>query len=174
MSKKMRALFLALAIMFTFNSKNSQAAVGLVTANPAVVTIGLVMAAGGGVGLLVATKLMEEDGDLDGVFEGIFLAIAAGAIGAVGLLVLDGEQGYSFAELNQKNALKLGITEEERKSFNSEIDQVNALAGYVDQELSKMKNPTVDESMALWTSVADAVSPQTLKAMQKVSIQLLK
>ncbi len=173
MPKKLKALFIALTVLISVQSKNSEATVGLITVNPALVTVGLVISVGGAAGYAVA-EINASRGDIGSIFNSILIAMGSIAVGSVGLIVLDGEEGYAFAELDQVHAAKLGVTNEERLSFNSEIDQVNMLAAHVDRELSQIKNPTAEDSEALWSTVTDAVAPETLKAMQRVSLQLLK
>ncbi len=158
-------------ICFSLSPNTSHATIGLVTVNPILVSAGLIMSGTSGIAFTLS-QVKTHQGGVDNFLWGAVIAMGSLASLGIGLLVLDGEQGMVFAELDQANAEKLGVSESERLSFNSELDQVNALAEYVDSELAAIRNPTPEDAKSLWNTVTDTIHPLTLSTMQKVSLQL--
>lgn len=153
-----------------FSSRPSQAAIGAIVAAPAVVTGGLVIA-GLGAGTTLALAVTAGPNDLGAGILMMFFTLPALALG---LLVLDGEQGISYSPVSLKDATRLGLSAEELNSFNQEIDQVNALASYVDSEVAQMKDATEDDAAEIWKDVKNEVRPETFSALVKITKQLYK
>ncbi len=93
---------------------------------------------------------------------------------AVGMIILDSEQEFSYSGISAADGAKLALTPDEIVSFNNEIDEVNFLVSYVSSEAAKMEKPTSEEVVVIWNGVKDAISPEAFSAMQKVTAQLYK
>lgn len=167
-------LFSIVALCILFNTTQAKAGIGAMFAAPVVVTAGLVVAGTGGAGIGVSTIGMLTTGDAGGVLSFMGLSLISGIVGLFGLVVLDGEQGMSYAEISEKDGLKIGLTLEEIELYNLEIDQVNAIASYVDSKMADIKNPKVEDSKAVWEYVSHSVSPETFKAMQTITTKMFE
>lgn len=171
--KTLRVFFAVLLTVVTLtHSKPSQAAVGALVAVSAVSTAGLVIAGGGGALTTVGffgepLGLCHNDGCLAMLAPIILGAIAMG----IGLVVLDGEQQIVFQEVDSSAAKKLGLTEEERQSFNTELDEANMLLSDVNAQVAELRNPTSRDSARIWNVMKDLVSPATFSAMVKIAGQ---
>jgi hypothetical protein len=160
-------LALVLTLSTLTYSRRSQAAVGLIMVNPAVILGGLAMA-GTGAGALVIFQNASADTEV--------LAGVGGLLALIGVIVLDGEEGQkvSFRELTPKTAHQVGVTESERLNYNSELDQVNFILSEVESDMAKMKKPTAQDSQKVWSQYKDMVSSKTFSAMTKISTKSLK
>ncbi len=159
---KIKVLFAILLTVVTLtHSKPSQAVVSVATGGAA--TVGLYMIGGGVLGTAYVGSTCSEIGCIVGI---IPLAFAA-----IGLLVLEGEQEMEFQSINAQSAAKIGLTEEERLSFNEELDQANMLLEEVDAKMSQLKYASPQDSVNAWNSVKDLVSPATFSAMIKIASQ---
>lgn len=171
--KKLRALVFGLiAGIILLTSNDTKAAVGAIVAAPVVVTTGLIIAGTGTVGTAASVFAYNGTDDQSASLGYFFLALIAGAVAVLGIIVLDEEQAMSYAEISKKEGLKIGLTNEEIHSYNSEIDQVNALASYVDTQMADLKKPTTEDAKVVWEEVSQAVSPETFSAMQKITAKI--
>ncbi len=161
----MNKLKLFFAVFFTVltltNSKPSQAVVSLATGGTAIAGLAIM---GGGVALTyVALKTCPSE-----CAPVLLLPLFSGALG---LIVLEGEQTVGFRPLNSVEATKIGLSQEEILSFHEELDQANMLLSDVSVEMSKITEPTAQDSANAWNSVKDLVSPATFSAMIKIASQ---
>lgn len=140
-------------------STPSKAVVSMVTGSYPILISGLVVGAGGSLVVATAGRPIED-----------FLLVTL-----LGVVLLDGEheQRIEFTSLNKDQGRKLGITEAERRSYNSEIDQVNFI---VEEVLLGIESTTkdVEASKRAWADVKDSVSPETFFALTKIARQSLK
>lgn len=169
---KLKVFFAVLLTVVTLShSKPSQAAVGALVSTPVLIA-GLAIGGTGLVGTTIGLFKCGESGSGDAQgWCGAFILILGIPVILLGLVVLEGEQEVQFRELNNAEASKIGITNDELEVYNSEIDQANMLIADVKAELSKIKKPTAKDSSAAWNDVKDLVAPATYAAMQKIVSQ---
>lgn len=165
------SLVALVAVLMITTSKPSQAAVGAISGNPALVISGLQVTGGGAVLFGLGMAAGRADNSMMGM-SGLLPGLFGFALGLVGLVMMDEDQSLSFDQLSESEAQKLGLTSAELELYNAEIDQVNALASHVDNELSQVAKPSLKDSAAVWATVQDAISPGTFSAMQKITSQL--
>lgn len=151
-----------LAIALTLGSlysPPSKALVAVATGSAAILVAGLVVGSGGSLVIAAADRPFEE-----------FLLASL-----FGIVMLDGEHGRTleFTAVNAEAAKKLGITKEERLSYNSELDQVNFLLSDVNEEIQSTTKD-INASERAWASVKDLVSPGTFSAMTKIANGMVK
>lgn len=168
--KKLSA-FLATVLTFTTltYSQPSKATVGAIVSAPVLIA-GLVITGASGIFAIKTISDCRRSGDNSGLCEGLTILITAPVL-LVGLIVLDGEQGLEFSELNSKQAAELGVSEAELAVYNSEVDQANMILEQVKSELSQIKNADEADSRKAWSAVQDFVSPETFSTMQKIVSQ---
>lgn len=168
--KKLKALIAALLTVATLShSKPTQAAVGAIVSTPVLIA-GLVIAGGTGVLTIAQVSSCRRNGDSSGLCEGLTLLFGLPII-AIGLILLDGEQGVAFKELSPTQAANLGVSDSDLAVYNSEIDQANMLMNDVKEELAQKKNASEKDSIAAWNALKDSVSPETFATMQKIVSQ---
>lgn len=160
----------AMAILLT--STQTKAGIGAIAVAPVVVTTGLVIAGTGvaGTGLGIIGAATSDDWVV--ALGGILLARIAAIVALVGLVILENEQGMSYAEISEDEGLQLGLTSDEIDSYNREIDQVNALASYVDGRMAELKKPTTEDAKKVWEEVSHSVDTETFSAMQKITAHI--
>ncbi len=169
--KNIRIFFAVLLTVVTLShSKPSQAAVSIFTGG-ATAILGLKVIAVGVVGGYATAAIAQSTCTSGDCFNGILGVLLGGAVIAVGVVILDGEQAVEFQELDKKKATLLGVSESERESFNSELDQVNMLLEEVTEKMTSLESPTAQDSADAWNNVKDLVSPLTFSAMQKIASQ---
>lgn len=172
MNKLRLFIALILTVVTLSHSKPSQAAVGAFVGG-AVLIAGLVISGGavvGTIGGFVICDRTNDNGDMAGACAIIPMVLGTLALG-VGLVVLDGEQGFEFRELTSVEASKLGVSSSDLAIYNSEVDQANMLMEDVKAELSLKEKATAEDSKAAWDAVKDMVSAETFKTMQKIVSQ---
>ena len=169
------SLFILTTAIMLSGSRSSQAAIGAIASAPVIVTAGLVSLGTGAISGLTMTAAIVIAKDLGKDikkpvkdFVGIGSAILIGA----GLILLEGQQSFSYSEITQEDAQDLGITESERLSFNSQIDEVNAVNAQVTAEVSSIEDATAEDAKAVWETARSALSPEAFSALQKVTLQL--
>ncbi|MFL5783589.1 MAG: hypothetical protein ACJ76H_03195 [Bacteriovoracaceae bacterium] len=170
--KNLKMFFAVLLTVVTLtHSKPSQAAVGAIV-SAGILTAGLYIGGAAVAGTVVGgiSCLGEGGGDAGSFCGGMVLLVGATVL-ALGLVVMDGEQGVQFTELTPDQAKKLGISKPELVVYNSEIDQANVLVAEVQAELSKIDKPTAQDSLVAWSAVKDLVSSETYSTMQKIVSQ---
>lgn len=158
--KKTITQTLAVALMMgALYSPPSKAAVSMVTGSSALLMVGLLGGSGGG--LIVAAARMP--------FE------VWGIVTIIGVVILDGENGRTmeFTTITPEAAKKLGITKEERLSYNSELDQVNFLLSEVNDEIQASTKDSKASERA-WASVKDLVAPETYSTLTKIAKSMVK
>lgn len=140
-------------------SPPSKALVGVATGSSAVLVAGLVLGSGGSLVIAAAGRPFGE-----------FLLATL-----FGIVMLDGENGRTmeFTTVSVEAAKKLGITKDERLSYNSELDQVNFLLSEVNEEIQATTKDTKASERA-WASVKDLVAPETYSAMTKIAKAMVK
>jgi hypothetical protein len=136
-----------------------------------VVVGGVVVAAGVVTGLVTAGRYCG--GDSLACLLGLMLAAAIAApIMAVGLLIMDAENTIQLVPLDAAAARKLNVTAAERQAYNAELHELSALSAFVAETVGPQG--TLEESVAVWSEVKDAVSPEAFSALAKVYSQYLR
>ncbi len=169
--KFISSLAIALTLVFAPVQK-SEAAVGLVAA-PAVIVVGGVVAAVGGVltiDAFAAGPICTAPG-FDGVLSCLFTGIIGMSVGAVGLLILDGEQELAFSEARSSMKHLKGVSAEEIAVYNSELDQLNAINSEITAEVKADKSV---DAKARWMEMSEHLSPETMKIAALNGKALLK
>jgi hypothetical protein len=151
-----------LAIALTLGalySPPSKAAVSMVTGSTALLMVGLLGGSGGGL-IVAAAQLPFE---------------IWGLVTIAGVVILDGEEGRTveFTAISPEGAKKLGITKEERLSYNSELDQVNFLLSEVNDDIQSSTKDSKASERA-WASVKDMVAPATYSTLTKIAKSMAK
>jgi hypothetical protein len=166
-------VFYAVVLIFLglTQSQPSQAVVALASGGSAMV--GLTVIAYGTTGVVASTVLgtvLRHSGD-DAVraLTGVWYVSAAATL--AGVVILDGGSQIVFQPINQESGTKVGLSEEERLSFNEEIDQANTLLAAVEEDLEKIEKPTDQDFVNAWNQVKDLVHPLTFSAMVKIASQ---
>jgi hypothetical protein len=158
-----------LTVVTITNTKPAKAAEGSFVGGPVLVA-GLWITGGAIVGTFVGGPIMCRNESADSMC--LLIPVMLGMVaGAIGLLVLDGEQEYQFQELSEAQAKKIGVSAQDLAVYNSEIDQANVLMAEVKTELSKIEKPTAQDSVVAWSAVKDLVSSETYSTMQKIVSQ---
>ncbi len=94
-----------------------------------------------------------------------------------GIFLMDGEKGTDvvFAELNSNEAVKLGLNDDELRSYNEELPEINAIREHIVGTLTTRvsQGQEVDQKLArdLWQSHGTQLSPTAFSALKKVSGQ---
>lgn len=88
-----------------------------------------------------------------------------------GFLLLDGEQEAKFAELSERSAAELGVSESDRAIYNSEIEQVNAIAREIGSELVKQNSDSADLARDMWMELGNHLAPETMKTVIAIAQQ---
>lgn len=153
-------------------AQSAHALVGFLSWNPVLMGMGLAATTGalvlaeGGAGLVRAVA-----GEPTYMEYGVAYTFAG--VGALGMIVLDGEgmQTLAFQEISSADAKRLGVNEIERLSFNSELDQVNLLTAEIQVRLNEQTSPTAAMAKDLWEGTRDCLRPDTFSAMQKIAAQ---
>lgn len=168
--QKLKAFIAVLLTVVTLShSKPSQAAVGAFVSTPVLIA-GLVIAGGSGVLTLSGMKKCGNSGESSGLCQGLILLLGLPFI-ALGVIVLDGEQGVAFKELSSAEASQLDIPASDLAVYNAEVDQANMLLADVKAELASKKKATAEDSVNAWENLKDTVSPETYATMQKIASQ---
>lgn len=118
-----------------------------------------------------ANKYIIKSKGIDRILTKFSTPLLAWTFGSfMGLMILDGEetQSYSYNQMSEEEALKLGLTSVELESYNSEVDQLNYLVAEVSGELARAENPTIDQSVKIWDELKPSLSPNTLSAVTKM------
>lgn len=168
--KSLRTFFaLLLTVVTLTHSQPSRATVGALVSTPVLIA-GLYITAVSGGTTIAGLISCKRSGDDSGLCRGLMLLFGIPVV-ALGLIVLDGEQGVEFRPLTDDQATRLNISESELAVYNSEVDQANMLIAEVKAELSQKKNPSEKDSLNAWNNVRDLVSPETYATMQKIVSQ---
>lgn len=171
MLKFLSSVAIALTLVFAPVQK-SEAAVGLIAA-PAVIVVGGVVAAVGGVLTIDAFAegpICTAPG-FDGILSCLFTGVVGLSLAGVGLLILDGEQELAFAEANSSMKHLKGVSAEEIAVYNSELDQLNAINAEITAEVKADKSV---DAKARWSEMSSLVSPETMKIAALNGEALLK
>ena len=163
----------ALIATASFQSQKAQAVVGLVITNKATKVTGGILGAVGG--LAMAAAYLGVDGSISAAFLGGVLAVGGGAVLATGIVVLDDNRGeISYTDLSSEDAKKLGISEEERLSYNDETDLLNVIQDDILGELASEKNITIEQTTEMWKARLQEVSPSAQKVAAIISANILQ
>ena len=170
MKKQILAKILVLSILFSVAvPRRSEAAVGLIVAAPAAITVGAITLSAGALTSVIsmsASKKWE-----DGIVGFVFGALAAG----IGLIILeDNSKSMNFAELDQVKASKLDLSAEQVLAYNNELDEINAIKQSIEAEVVKMENPSIEKAHALWQDMRTNISPEAYVALEKISAAFLQ
>lgn len=160
MLKFLSSFAIALTLIFAPVQK-SEAAVGLIAA-PAIIVVGGVVAAAGGIATIdgfVGGPFCKM-GSFDGVLSCVFFAITGMVVGAIGLVILDGEQSLAFSEVDSSMKHLKGISSEEIAVYNAELDQLNAITAEITAEVAADKKVDAESR---WNEMSDLLSPATMK-----------
>lgn len=169
--KSLKIFFAVLLTVVTItHSQPSKAAVGALVSTPILIAGLYITAVTGGTTIYSYISCNRGDHDESGLCSAVTLLFGLPLI-ALGLIVLDGEQGVQFQSLSLEQANQLGVSEAELAIYNSEVDQANMLIEEVKTELSQQKNPTEQDSVVAWNNLKDLVSPETFATMQKIVSQ---
>jgi hypothetical protein len=172
----MKKFFASFAVTITLlfaPIQKADAAVGIV-ATPAVLVVGGVVAAVGGVGLidtLTDVGLICKLPGFDGFFSCFGEFVVGAALSVAGLVILDGQQTLAFEEVSPSMKHLSGVSAEEIAVYNSELDQLNAINAQITAEVSANKN--LDAS-ARWSEMSDLLAPATMKIAALNGQALLK
>lgn len=160
MPKFLLSFFLSVSLLLAFPLEG-RATVGLVTA-PALIAVGGVVAATGGIGFIDGTL----EGPLcrikkfDGVLSCVIFAVSGLVVAALGLVILDGEKSLAFSRMDLSMPHLSGVTEEELSVYHDELDQLNFIAREITEEASK----TTDfDARSRWLELGNLLSPASLK-----------
>ena len=87
----------------------------------------------------------------------------------VGLFFLDEESGsMSFAELNDENAIKLGLSVEQKDAFNNSLEEINILKDEMTAALMEMEKPTLTDADHMWEQNKDLIDHDAFIAIKTI------
>ena len=180
----MRKQFLSLLLAFslftagTLTSTNSEAAIGLLFKQRAIISFGSIAAKTGGVaigagivGLPVLCAIECTGLPLLSGFSILFGGYAA----LFGLVILDDNTVMSLNYLpideNHPDYKKYGA--EMIEVYNSEVEELNAIKDTLEEELEFSKYP-IKEGVTLWEEYSNYLSPETVEIAQDQAARLFK
>lgn len=165
----LKSFLIALTLLSVIGySTPTQASLGGMVASPALVTAGIVVAAGGaGLELYTIIDEIVNPGEYQGLPTLLMLAITVPMV-MLGLLILEEDQKVEFSPMSAESGKKLGLSPYELMAYNSEIDQINALSAYVDSSITEEGEAGLKQSRDLWNEVKGSVSEDAFSAVVKI------
>ena len=105
--------------------------------------------------------------------------VAGLALFVGGVIFADENSGkVEFKKVSELEALKIGLTVNEKKSFNNSIEEINILKDEIFSEVALVDSQRVELADSLWHESADFLDEDAYSAIEKVRAhigrQLLK
>ncbi len=158
--KTFRTLSL-ITLLSIFTAQSSKGAIAALWAiwNPAVATsIAIYGLAAPVVGYVAFPLLVRQPGNR---VAGLILG------GLIGVVILDEDGIPSLHKLNQIEAMKYSLSNEELLSFNNEIEEINILVEEVSNQINK--NSDFNEVSSTWSQYDGIISRASRSALSKIA-----
>ena len=158
----MKKLLLSLVLVSGFTLSNANAAVGLITLNP---------------GMAIAGAALELVGSPYAHYGHANTRITGWLMVVGGIVLLDQKTStFSFSNISDVDAQKLGLSMNDVDSFNEELDMVNAINDTVYGELVKAetKEEGIMISKKVWTEGKSDLSEGTVRVLEAVTTAYLQ
>ncbi len=91
------------------------------------------------------------------------------ALVGLGIVLLDENAGnIEFNSIDDKNAKRIGLTQEEQDAFNNSLDEINFVKDEISMELLKIEEPTLEDANRMWDESSDLIDADAFNALTKV------
>ncbi len=189
MNIKKTIVTMSLVLATTLGSvQKSHAIVGVCSWNPPLIGAGFLIHAGSMIpgavagGLFMVGQYAFQRESILAKIGGVVSYGIGGLAGAAAVvmsfggfaLLPDGTTGLEFSTMTEADQVKLGVTAAEAQSFNSELEQVNLIMREVTTNLNHLEKPTVEDTAREFANFDGLLSEKTLKALEKISLQMIK
>jgi hypothetical protein len=169
MKKMMLTLFLTLILSF---QQKSHALIGLVTANPAVISVGafvttIGIATGAGIGVVRTRRSTIVFRTRPDIVSGVIIMM-------LGLIVLDETAGeVEFSPISRVDFDKMaGVSHADIEVFNSEVSLLNSIHQSIALEIATLsEDEATTKAQELWSNYLTHLSAETIKVGQQIAIQ---
>lgn len=162
----------------TVSAPQANAGIFIATGNVGGIVAGAILT---GIGAATAISgagvlLSNGNGGYDRTGGAVALLISGGVLAVGGIVLLpDNNPGtLEFVSLNKKQARTMGLSEEERTSYNADLPEINAVMQDLASEMRAKEQYSSKYARKLWDERKEAFNPMTRAAVNKVSAFSLK
>ena len=156
----MKKLFIrSLLPVLLCTSFQANALIGVAVSSPITMTVGAIPTTLSGLYLLQCTLRISQC-----YMEYIGMEL----LGALGIVILDGENGQQvqFENVPTDDLLEMGLTEDEATAYNRNIDELNLAYSIVSSELTAAS--TKQDVDALWKKQGEIIGTDALTGLSKI------